>query len=96
MAKDYQEQKSRFDQLDKTKTVLDIEKNQHQLTDVATRLANAKKLSVQYDDQTKESSQTLNELKQQQNRLNVTKDKLQNDLLVQTKQIADLSNAKKY
>lgn len=94
LAKDYQEQKSRFDQLDKTKTVIDIEKNQHQLTDVATRLANAKKLSVQYDDQTKESSQTLNELKQQQNRLNVTKDKLQNDLLVQTKQIADLSNAK--
>lgn len=94
LAKDYQEQKQRFDQLDKTKTVWDIEKNQEQLTNVNHRLTNAKQLSEQYDEQTELANRELNELKQQQNRLNVTKDKLQNDLLVQTQQIADLTNAR--
>lgn len=94
LAKDYQEQKQRFDQLDKTKTVLDIEKNQQQLQEIDHRLTNAKKLSVKYDQQTDQANQELNQLKQQQNRLSVTKDKLQNDLLIQTKQIADLTNTK--
>lgn len=94
LAQDYQEQKHRFDQLDKTKTVLDIENNQGQLKEVEHRLGNAKRLSVQYDEQTKLAKQALSELKQQQARLNVTKDKLQNDLLIQTKQIADLTNTK--
>jgi len=87
LAKEYQEQKIRFDQLDKTKTVLDITDHQKKHDEIQERVLNAQKMSEQYDVQNAHSTQQLAELKQQQVRLTTIKDELQAKLLNQTQSI---------
>ncbi|CUS26188.1 chromosome segregation protein [Paucilactobacillus oligofermentans DSM 15707 = LMG 22743] len=93
LAKEYQEQKIRFDQLDKTKTVLDITDHQKKHDEIQERVLNAQKMSEQYDVQNAHSTQQLAELKQQQVRLTAIKDELQAKLLNQTQSISELENS---
>lgn len=92
LAKDYLDQKKRFDLLDRTKTVYQIETNQQQQDAIVTRVQNAENLRAQYDDQSNTASTVLNELKQQQTKLSAQKDNFQQQRLNLTQEIANLQN----
>lgn len=92
LAKDYLDQKKRFDLLDRSKTVFQIQKNQTDQVAISERLKNAQELTEQYDAQTDAATEVTNELKNSQSNLNARKDELQQTLLEQTKRIAELEN----
>lgn len=92
LAKEFQEQKKQFDQLDRTKTVLDIEAYQAQTKTIEQEQHRLDQMTHDYDKKVKAAESTLVKLKQSQTQLTQRKDLLQNQLLEQTKKIADLNN----
>lgn len=92
LAREYKDQKSQFDLLDRTKTVLNIEQYQRQKESIEKQQQSAKKMASQYEIQTAEANKKIDQLKQIQTELTNKKDQLQSALLTQTKQLADVKN----
>lgn len=92
LAKDYLEQKKKFDLLDRTQTVRQYDA-QHELFDrVNAKYQQANSLVSRYGDQTKQAAAELANLKQQRTKLLRRKDDLQQTILQQTQAIAELNN----
>lgn len=92
LAKEYQTQKAQFDQLDRTKTVLDIQALKQQQTATTAKQTDLQQLVTSYTQQTQTAGTKLDQLKAQQVQATATKDQLQEQLLTLTKQIAEINN----
>lgn len=92
LAKDYLEQKKRFDLLDRTQTVRQYDRQRQQFTAVQTKYQQTAKLVTDYQAQQKKVDAVLNQLKQRRAALLRQKDTAQQAILTQTEKIAQLKN----
>lgn len=92
LAKDYLEQKKRFDLLDRTQTVRQYDRQRQQLTAVQTKYRQTAKLVTDYQAQQKKVDAVLTQLKQRRAVLLRQKDAAQQAILTQTEKIAQLKN----
>lgn len=92
LAKDYLEQKKRFDLLDRTQTVRQYDRQRQQFTAVQAKYQQTIKLSADYQTQQKKVATALNQLKQRRAALLRQKDTAQQAILTQTEKIAQLKN----
>ena len=92
LAKDYLEQKKRFDLLDRTQTVRQYDRQRQQLTAVQTKYQQTAKLVTDYQAQQKKVDAVLTQLKQRRAALLRQKDAAQQAILTQTEKIAQLKN----
>lgn len=92
LAKDYLEQKKRFDLLDRTQTVRQYDRQRQQLTAVQAKYQQTAKLVTDYQAQQKKVDTVLNQLKQRRAALLRQKDTAQQAILAQTEKIAQLKN----
>ena len=92
LAKDYLEQKKRFDLLDRTQTVRQYDRQRQQLTAVQTKYRQTTKLVTDYQAQQKKVDAVLTQLKQRRAVLLRQKDAAQQAILTQTEKIAQLKN----
>lgn len=92
LAKDYLEQKKRFDLLDRTQTVRQYDRQRQQLTAVQTKYRQTAKLVTDYQAQQKKVNAVLTQLKQRRAVLLRQKDAAQQAILTQTEKIAQLKN----
>lgn len=92
LAKDYLEQKKRFDLLDRTQTVRQYDRQRQQLTAVQTKYRQTAKLVADYQAQQKKVDAVLTQLKQRRAALLRQKDAAQQAILTQTEKIAQLKN----
>ena len=92
LAKDYLEQKKRFDLLDRTQTVRQYDRQRQQFTAVQTKYQQTAKLVTDYQAQQKKVDAVLTQLKQRRAVLLRQKDAAQQAILTQTEKIAQLKN----
>ena len=92
LAKDYLEQKKRFDLLDRTQTVRQYDRQRQQFTAVQTKYQQTAKLVTDYQAQQKKVDAVLTQLKQRRVVLLRQKDAAQQAILTQTEKIAQLKN----
>lgn len=92
LAKDYLEQKKRFDLLDRTQTVRQYDRQRQQLTAVQAKYQQTAKLLADYRVQQKKVDSVLAQLKQRRAALLRQKDEGQQTILTQTEKIAQLKN----
>ena len=92
LAKDYLEQKKRFDLLDRTQTVRQYDRQRQQLTAAQTKYRQTAKLVTDYQAQQKKVDAVLTQLKQRRAVLLRQKDAAQQAILTQTEKIAQLKN----
>lgn len=88
LAKDYLEQKKQLDLFDRTQLVRSYDRVHEQLTATTGKVAQAKRLANQYQDQAKVAASKLTKLKKQRADLLNEKDRLQQAILWQTELIA--------
>jgi len=92
LAQDYLEQKGKFDLLDKTRTVRELDSSQATLKQVIAKQEKAQTMAAEYDEQAKAAAQTLSQQQAQQKRLLVVKDELQQKILDATTIIGKLNS----
>lgn len=92
LAKDYLEQKKRFDLLDRTQTVRQYDRQRQQFTAVQAKYQQTAKLVTDYQAQQKKVDTVLDQLKQRRADLLRQKDAAQQAILAQTEKIAQLKN----
>lgn len=92
LAKDYLEQKSQLDLLDRTKTVRSILTQRQKLDQAIKQQEQAQQLVEQYEKKLTASQQQVNELRQTLAASNSSKDELQDRLNRQVSEIAELKN----
>ena len=92
LAQDYLEQKGKFDLLDKTRTVRELDSNQAALKQIVVKQEKAQTMAAEYDEQAKAAAQTLSQQQAQQKRLLVVKDELQQKILDATTIIGKLNS----
>ena len=92
LAKDYLEQKKRFDLLDRTQTVRQYDRQRQQFTAVQTKYQQTAKLVTDYQAQQKKVDTVLNQLKQRRAALLRQKDTAQQAIQNQTEKSAQLKN----
>lgn len=92
LAKDYLEQKKRFDILDRTQTVRQYDQQRHQFTKIKARYQQASKLVTDYQAQLQTLEAQLTKLKQERAARLRQKDAAQQAVLKQTERIAQLKN----
>ncbi len=92
LAKDYLEQKKRFDLLDRTQTVRQYDRQRQQFTAVQAKYQQTAKLVTDYQAQQKKVDTVLNQLKQRRATLLRQKDAAQQAILARTEKIAQLKN----
>ncbi|MFR0609412.1 chromosome segregation protein SMC [Limosilactobacillus mucosae] len=92
LAQDYLEQKGKFDLLDKTRTVRELDSNQATLKQVIAKQEKAQTMAAEYDEQAKAAAQTLSQQQAQQKRLLTVKDELQQKILDATTIIGKLNS----
>lgn len=91
MAKDYLDQKHRFDDLDKSRLVIEIQDNRRAKHEVDQKMTRAKTLVSDYEQQVKDQTQAVAKMKQHQTELLNKKDALQNKQLTLTQQVERLT-----
>lgn len=92
LAKDYLEQKDQFDRFDQTRIVRSHDRQHAQLTALQDKLQQSKKLADQYQRQAQTGEEKVSQLKQRRATLLKQKDAAQQNILQQTKLIADYHN----
>lgn len=92
LAQDYLEQKGKFDLLDKTRTVRELDSNQAALKQIVAKQEKAQTMAAEYDEQAKAAAQALAQQQAQQKRLLVVKDELQQKILDATTIIGKLNS----
>lgn len=92
LAQDYLEQKGKFDLLDKTRTVRELDSNQAALKQIVAKQEKAQTMVAEYDEQAKAAAQALAQQQAQQKRLLVVKDELQQKILDATTIIGKLNS----
>lgn len=92
LAQDYLEQKGKFDLLDKTKTVRQLDADQATLKQVVAKQEKSQSMAAEYDEQAKDAAQKLAQQQAQQKRLLTVKDELQQKILDATTVIGKLNS----
>lgn len=91
LAKDYLAQKQRYDQLDQSRLVLEIQANRTAKQTVDQQITRANQQVSDYEIKVKEQMAEVDERKQRRAELTTTKDQLQDRLVQLTEQVATLT-----
>ncbi|HAT55763.1 MAG TPA: chromosome segregation protein SMC, partial [Lactobacillus sp.] len=91
LAKDYLDQKHRYDELDKSRLVIEIKDNRRDKHEVDQRMSKSKTLVTDYEQQVKNQTATVTAMKTEQAKLFQQKDELQDQQLSLTQQVERLT-----